>query len=185
MPKVILSALFCVTTMSACAVQAGHAGDSVASAQDALRKMAPASTVTCVDNGHGSPDCKADGHTAQFLGCGDGAMYGGISADGGVDIGNAIDGHGKTIAHLADGQFVCVAAIVQRPDESRFYVVAIPTASVKGCKGNELCKGADHPVQWKTATTGTSCHRAGDDYAGDCAAGWVGQGDLDQYANGL
>lgn len=165
---------------------ADHTPGGVASTQAVLQKMAPSSKVACKDDGHGQAECTADGVAVSVAGCGKGALYGAISAKGGVDLTDAIDGRGTASAHVSDGQFVCVAAIQQASDTQRYYVIAVPTASVPECKGNELCKGADRPVQFKKATTGTSCHAAGNgDYTGDCAAGWVEEGHLDQYANGI
>lgn len=137
----------------------------------------------------GKSSCKIDGFSVDYAGCGKGALFGSIAAqDGadGVDLNDKLDGKGRAVARLKDRQFVCIAATARGNDNQRHYVIAVPTASVPECKGKDLCKKADLPVQWKTATTGQSCQRVGDGkYTGDCAAGWVDQGELDQYADGI
>ena len=138
---------------------------------------------------NGKSSCQMDGFSVQAGDCGDNSSFGAISApqgSDGVDLNDRIDGKGLAVARLKDSQFVCIAAIARRGDVQRHYVIAVPTTSVPACKGKELCRNADHPVTWYTAKTGKSCHRVGEGrYAGDCAAGWVDEGALDQYANGF
>ncbi|URX62683.1 hypothetical protein KR767_00970 [Luteibacter anthropi] len=152
-------------------------------ATEASRAMAP--TLPC----EGKPSCSISGFAVEFAGCGKGALFGAIAAqDGadGVDLNDKLDGKGQTTARLKDRQFVCIAATARGNDSQRHYVIAVPTASVPECKGKDLCKKADLPVERKKATTGQSCQRVGDGkYTGDCAAGWVDQGELDQYADGI
>ncbi|WP_186271702.1 hypothetical protein [Burkholderia gladioli] len=138
----------------------------------------------------GGTSCQIDGFSVQFFGCGDGGLYGAISASGtgGVTLNDRIDGHGQAVGRLKDNQFVCVAAsaTARRGGDPRYYVIAIPTRSVPACNGNALCEKRDLPITWNTATTGKACQLGGDGlYHGDCAAGWIDEGQLDQYANGL
>lgn len=186
MSKTILPVLIALMTMTACAAQADDHHRSVTATQTVLQKMAPTSKITCKDDGYGQAACEADGVEVDLLGCGDGGLYGVTSGKGGVDLNQSIHGKGPVLAHVADRQFVCVAAIEKNSDAPNYYVIAIPTASVPECKGSGLCEGADHPVQLKRATTGKSCKADGNgEYTGDCAAGWVRESELDQYANGI
>lgn len=179
-----LSRLFATLAASLCAGAAQAAPvTSVADAQAKLAAMTPASRIECHADGGNSAQCSADGYTVMYLGdCGEGAAFGSIAGDGGVDLNDRVDGQGKPVAHVMDRQFVCIPAMVRKGEEQRHYVIAVPTASMPECRGNALCKDADLPVQWKRAKRGQACERTkDDDYQGDCAAGWVDVGQIDQY----
>lgn len=179
-----LPRLFAALAASLCAGAALAApAASVATAQARLAGMTPASKIECHATGSNGAQCSADGYTVMYLdNCGEGAAFGSIAADGGVDLNDRVDGKGKTVAHVMDRQFVCIPAMVRKGEEQRHYVIAVPTASVPACRDNDLCKNADLPVDWKQAKRGQACERTKDgDYQGDCAAGWVDVGQIDQY----
>jgi hypothetical protein len=152
-----------------------------------IKAIAPGAAITCFKNEDGETYCKADDHDLQLRGCGDGAFYGRIAADRGVDLSQAIDGHGKVTAHLKKGQFVCSAVTAMGKDDSREFVIAVPTASVPDCKGNELCKNADFPTEWKGPKPSGKCDPNVEPSSGyaNCAAGWIEGSDLDGYSMGL
>lgn len=172
-----------VTGLYATAALAASASDgAVAAAQAPLTRMTPASKIKCRADGYGGAICTADGFSVNFGNCGEGAAFGSIAADGGLDLNDRIDGEGKPVAHVQDRQFVCIPAMARKGETQRHYVIVVPTASVPECRDNDLCKDADLPVQWKSAKSGQACHRGKDgDYAGDCASGWVDVGQIDQY----
>lgn len=132
--------------------------------------------------------CVVEGYSIELTDCKGDALYGAVAAAAGVDLSSAVAPNGKDVtAHLQNGQFVCIAATARKGGIQRHYVIAVPTASVPGCLGNDLCKDGDKRVVLKQTDAGDACHRLGKDgdYAGQCAAGWVNEADLDQYANGL
>lgn len=179
MPRLLaaLAASLCAT-----AALAADSTAAVAAAQTQLTRMTPASKVECRADGYGGATCTADGYSVNLGDCGEGAAFGSIAADGGIDLTDRIDGEGNPVAHVQDRQFVCIPAMARKGDSQRHYVIAVPTASVPECRGNDLCKDADLPVQWKGAKSGQACQRGKDgDYVGDCAAGWVDVGQIDQY----
>ncbi|MFY2565270.1 hypothetical protein [Achromobacter ruhlandii] len=181
--KTSLPCLFATLAASLCVSAALAAPvSSVATAQARLAGMTPASQIECHADGNGA-QCSADGYTVMYLGnCGEGAAFGSIAADGGVDLTDRVDGRGKAVVHVMDRQFVCIPAMVRKGEEQRHYVIAVPTASVPECRGNDLCKDADLPIEWRRAKRGQACERTkDDDYQGDCAAGWVDVGQIDQY----
>lgn len=183
--KISLPHLLAALAASLCAATAlaASAGDNaVTAAQAQLTRMTPASKIECRADGYGGATCTADGFSVNFGNCGEGAAFGSIAADGGLDLNDRIDGEGHPVAHVQDRQFVCIPAMARKGETQRHYVIVVPTASVPECRGNDLCKDADLPVQWKTPQSGKACQRGKDgDYAGDCAAGWVDVGQIDQY----
>jgi hypothetical protein len=154
----------------------------------ATKAVAPTAKIECKKNDMGETSCVADGYSMRIRGCGDGAFYGVISAEGGVDLNQAIDGHGKVTAHLKNGQFVCSS--VSSSDENdhwKEFVVAVDTTTVPDCKGNDLCKNADFPIEWKAPKPTTACDPnvpPSQGYA-NCAAGWIDNSDLNGYSMGL
>lgn len=176
-----LLAALAVTLCATAALAADNAA-AVAAAQAQLTRMTPASKVDCRADGYGGANCTADGYSVNLGNCGEGAAFGSIAVDGGIDLTDRIDGQGAPMAHVQDRQFVCIPAMARKGDSQRHYVIVVPTASVPECRGNTLCKDADLPVQWKAAQSGKACQRGKDgDYSGDCAAGWVDVGQIDQY----
>jgi hypothetical protein len=152
-----------------------------------IKAIAPDAAISCFKNADGETFCKADDHILQLRGCGDGGFYGRIAADSGVDLSKTIDGHGKATAHLKKGQFVCSAVTAVGDDQSQEFVVAVDTSSVPDCKGNELCKNADFPIEWKGPKPVGKCDPnapPSNGYPG-CAAGWIENSDLDGYSMGL
>lgn len=191
MPMIASRTLLLVAALTA----SGYAVSSVAAdatprvekATTATKAIAPQAAVSCRANADGVPLCDASGYDVQLRGCGEGALYGRIWTDGGIDVNQSIDGHGKAVARLKKGQFVCSVATASKGDEQRHFVVPVDTASVRDCKGNELCKNADLPIEWKVPKPEAKCDpnvAPSKGYA-NCAAGWVGDSDLDAYSMGL
>ncbi|MBB1626574.1 hypothetical protein [Achromobacter sp. UMC71] len=180
--KISLPRLLATLAASLCATAALAADGAVAAAQAQLTRMTPASKIECRADGYGGATCTADGYSVNLGDCGDGAAFGSIAADGGLDLNDRIDGEGSPVAHVQDRQFVCIPAMARKGETQRHYVIVVPTASVPECRDNALCKDADLPVQWKAAKSGQACQRGKDDnYIGDCPAGWVDVGQIDQY----
>ncbi|MGN6480819.1 hypothetical protein [Luteibacter sp.] len=159
----------------------------VAGALAGAQAIAPTSHVSCKANADGAAICKTDGYSIDATGCGEGALYGRIMTDGGVDLNQSVDGKGKVVAHLEKGQFVCSAGHAISSETTQHFVVAVETKTVADCKGNDLCKNGDHAVAWKEPRPTGTCNPDVDPAKGyaSCAAGWINYGDLDQYANGL
>lgn len=153
-----------------------------------VQTLTPNALVICGGSGQAAASCTKDGYTIDVSDCKGDALYGVVASTGGVALATSLSPSSKDLtARLKKGQFVCIAATARKAGDQRHYVVAIPTASVPRCKGNDLCKGGDKAVLWERAGVGDACRRFGKngDYAGQCAAGWVNEADLDQYANGL
>lgn len=180
--KISLPYLLATLAASLCVTAASAADGAVAAAQAQLTRMTPASKIECRADGYGGATCTADGYSVNLGDCGDGAAFGSIAADGGLDLNDRIDGEGEPVAHVQDRQFVCIPAMARKGETQRHYVIVVPTASVPECRDNALCKDADLPVQWKTPQSGQTCQRGKDGvYTGGCAAGWVDVGQIDQY----
>ncbi|QNH13500.1 hypothetical protein HEP75_02951 [Xanthomonas sp. SI] len=154
-----------------------------------LQASSPGSAVACTRDTHGNTACTIDG-TAIDAGddCTSNLSFGAVGAENGVTLKDSFKpAAGKAVAHVGVNQLLCLRA-AQRKDGVlvRALVMAIPTRTVKLCKGNAMCKGADAPTEWKRPTTGIACTRKPDGhYAGDCASGWVDGKDIEEYSMGL
>ncbi|WP_459759115.1 hypothetical protein [Pseudomonas fluorescens] len=157
--------------------------------QAMLQASSPASAATCTRDKHGNIACTIDG-TEIDAGddCTSNMMFGAVGADQGVTLEDSFKpSAGNPVAHVGVGQLLCLQA-AQRKDGVlvRALVMAIPTHTVKLCQDNEMCKGADSPIEWKRPTTGIACTLKSDaHYAGDCASGWVEGKDIEEYTMGL
>lgn len=183
--KVLMLTAACAFFAMPC--MAGEMATRVAGALAGAKAIAPASNVSCKANADGAANCKADGYSIEATGCGEGALYGRIMTEGGVDLNQAVDGKGKVVAHLEKGQFVCSAGHAINSDTTQHFVVVVATQSVADCKGNSLCKNGDRAVVWKATKPTGKCDPDADPAKGyaACAAGWINYEDLDQYSNGL
>lgn len=174
--------------LAACAFPALAAPLSVADTEARLAQMTPGSKISCHSDNYGNALCTADDFKIELSDCDEGALFGSIASEGGLDLQRSLHADGQPTARLQDHQFVCVAATARKPgnDTPWHYVIAVPTSSVPECKGKDLCNNADLPITWKKPKTGQACERGpGGVYRGDCAAGWVESGKLDQYGNGI
>ncbi|ALM83093.1 hypothetical protein [Bordetella sp. N] len=164
---------------------APRAAEDPAAIQARLTEMSPGSQVACHADKYGNPDCKVDDFRVDYSGCD--VEYGAVAVKGGVDLQDNINNRGGQTAHLHDRQFVCIAARARDShDKYRYYVIAPPTAVVPDCKGKSICRDGDQPILWLGPYTGKMCDRTkAGEYIGDCASGWVDQGVLDEYSNGI
>lgn len=179
----LLAALFL-----ALAPGAGRAADpALARSQAEIERISKKTSAECRRDAGGPVRCKAAGYEVELLGCGRDAFYAGIANGGGARLDDRIENaEAGTIANLADKQFVCVAAIAKGKPEDRYYVVAVPVASVPQCKGKQICRQyGDRPVRWMEAAPSVPCRREGTGYGPGCAAGWVDKSLLDEFSNGL
>jgi hypothetical protein len=180
----MLAATFLLTTATASAAP----GDARA-LQALLQASSPGSAVTCTGDKHGNTACTIDS-VAVDAGddCTSNMSFGVIGADKGATLGdNFKAAAAKPVAHVGANQLICIQA-TQRKDGVllRALVKAIPTRTVKLCKGNEMCKGADAKVEWSRPASGTACTLKPDGhYTGDCATGWVDGKEIDEYSMGL
>lgn len=167
-----------------------------AAAADAMNALIQASGTHCPD-ATGSRGCTAgnleagDFYDVDLSPQCDAYSFAGVARDQGVDALDRVPTTGsapQVRAHFAPDQFVCVQAIaraVQNP--MYYYVVAVPTASVEQCKGNELCSTyGDRPIQRRVPGQGGACRLAAPGvYVGDCAQGWVSAEALEVFSNGI
>lgn len=159
-------------------------------AQAMLAAASPGSRVACANDTHGNLACRIDGQAVDIDDCASNLSYGSIVADGGrhTALLDRFPAAGAgTVAELSDHQLVCLQATVRKDGQLVAALVkAVPSASVKECKDNALCRTADQPVKWVRPATGHACARdAHGMYAGDCATGWVKGDAVEEYANGL
>ncbi|QWT22467.1 hypothetical protein KPL74_10820 [Bacillus sp. NP157] len=182
MKSIATSLVFSLGLLAMAGVQAEPVPVAVVKKQ--IEAITPGSVVTCTTTSTGAASCKADGWRADVAGCGEGAEYGAVTNKAGVDLHAGLNGKGAVTAHLQKGQFVCVAASAHQGEDNQRFIVAVATSSVADCKGKDLCRNADHPIQWKAAQPKATCNAARGDYAA-CAAGWVSLDDVDSYSNGL
>jgi len=181
----VLSLAVLLTTSTAFAAPPGSAG----AVQAMLQASSPGSAVACASDKRGNIACTIDGAEIDAGDdCTSNMMFGAIGADKGVTLEDSFKrSAGKPVAHIGADQLICLQA-AQRKDGVlvRALVMAIPTQTVKLCKNNELCKGADAPIEWKRPTTGIACTLKPDGhYAGDCPTGWVDGKDIEEYSMGL
>lgn len=112
-------------------------------------------------------------------------MFGTVGTDQSVTLeGSFKSSEGKPVAHFCVGQLICLQA-AQRNDGIlvRALVMEIPTRTVKLCEDNEMCKGADSPIECKRPKTGIACTLMPDGhYAGDCASCWVESKDIEELS---
>jgi len=179
-----LSLVVLLTTSAASAAP----GDARA-LQAMLQASSPGSAVTCTRDTHGNTACTIDG-TAIDAGddCTSNLSFGAVGAEHGVTLEDSFKpAAGKPVAHVGANQLLCLRAAQRKEGVLvRALVMAIPTRTVKLCKDNEMCKGADSPIEWKRPTTGIACTLKPDGrYAGDCATGWVDGQDIEEYSMGL
>lgn len=157
--------------------------------QSLLQASSPASKVTCEKDKYGNVACSIDGASVDVNDdCTSNMAFGGVTdAKGATLEDNFKPGSAEPVAHVGQHQLLCVQA-TQRKEGTlvRALVKAVPTKTVKNCKGNESCKGADTSVEWKRPATGIACALKPDGhYVGDCATGWVDGKDIEEYSMGL
>jgi hypothetical protein len=167
------------------------ANDPTAKSRDRLAylsSIAPGAKIACANDRYGNAACTADGYQIDFGDCSDRLSYGGIATSGGVSLEDQVSSrHAQPVARLQDKQLVCIEATARRGEQERAFVKAVPVESVPGCKGNDLCRiYGDRPVEWMRPPPGKSCRRTdGKAYTGDCAAGWIDMGTLEEFSMGL
>jgi len=180
-------ALSLVVLLTASAASAAP-GDAHA-LQVMLQASSPGSAVTCTSDTHGNPACTIDGMAIDAGDdCTSNLSFGAVAAENGVTLKDSFKpAAGKPVAHVGVNQLLCLRATQRKEGVLvRALVMAIPTRTVKLCKGNAMCKGADAPIEWKRPTTGIACTLKPDGhYAGDCASGWVDGKDIEEYSMGL
>jgi hypothetical protein len=157
--------------------------------QSLLQTSSPGSKVACGKDKYGNVACTID-NTAVDVNddCTSNMAFGGVtSAKGAMLEDNFQATSAKPIAHVGEHQLLCIQATQRREGAlARALVKVVPTKTVKNCKGNEICKGADTPVEWKRPATGAACTLKPDGhYTGDCATGWVDGKDIEEYSMGL
>jgi hypothetical protein len=157
--------------------------------QSLLQASSPGSKVVCANDTYGNSACTIDGAAVDVNNdCTSNMAFGGVTDDKGATLEDNFKGaSAKPIAHVGKHQLVCIQA-TQRKEGTllRALVKVVPTKTVKECKGNDSCKGADTPVEWKRPPSGTVCTlRPDGHYAGDCATGWVDGKDIEEYSMGL
>lgn len=157
--------------------------------QAMLQASSPGSAATCTLDTQGNITCTLDGTEIEAGDdCTSNMVFGAVGADQGVTLEDSFKpSAGKPVAHLGANQLLCLQA-AQRKDGVlvRALVMAIPTRTVKLCKDNEVCKGADSTIEWKRTTSGIVCTLKPDGhYAGDCASGWVDGKGIEEYSMGL
>jgi len=154
-----------------------------------LSRIASKSKTACAKDTYGNTVCTADGYKVDFGDCGDSLSYGGIAVTDGVTLVDQLTAHdAQPIARLENKQFVCIEATASKGGQERYYVKAVPVASVVGCKGNDLCKSySDHQVQWIKPPSGKPCRldAATKSYTGDCPEGWIDGDALEEFSMGL
>jgi len=157
--------------------------------QSLLQTSSPGSKVTCGKDKYGNVVCTIDNAAVDVNDdCTSNMAFGGVTgAKGATLVDNFQAAAAKPVAHVGEHQLLCIQA-TQREEGVlvRALVKAVPTKTVKNCKANEICKGADAPVEWKRPATGSACVLKPDGhYAGDCATGWVDGKDIEEYSMGL
>jgi hypothetical protein len=157
--------------------------------QALLQTSSPGSKVTCGRDKYGNAACTID-NTAVDVNddCTSNMAFGSVNgAKGATLVDNFQATAAKPVAHVGEHQLLCIQATQRKEGVLvRALVKAVPTKTVKNCKANELCKGADAPVEWKRPATGNACVLKPDrHYAGDCATGWVDGKDIEEYSMGL
>jgi hypothetical protein len=157
--------------------------------QSLLQTSSPASKVACGKDKYGNVACTIDGTSVDVNDdCTSNIAFGGVTdAKGATLEDNFKPGSAKPVARVGEHQLLCIQA-TQRKEGTliRALVKAVPTRTVKNCKGNESCKGADTSIEWKRPATGTACTLKPDGhYTGDCATGWVDGKDIEEYSMGL
>ena len=157
--------------------------------QSLLQASSPGSKVVCVRDTHGNPACTIDGAAVDVNDdCTSNMAFGGVTNEKGATLqDNFNSASAKPVAHIGEHQLLCIQA-TQRKEGTllRALVKAVPTKTVKNCKGNDSCKGADTPVEWKRPPSGTACTLKPDaQYTGDCATGWVDGKEIEEYSMGL
>jgi hypothetical protein len=180
-------ALFAVTTIfCATAIQAATPAQAT-SAGARLAKMAPGSTTSCKVGAGGNIQCLVDSVPTEVTECSGDYAWGQVQDKEGVTLESTFDkAKAKPMAHLAEQQFVCVAATSGKTQEAdRFFVIAFPTKAVPACKANDLCQ--ERPQTWVGTKPEGECKWIGKegDYTGACAAGWVDSDDIEVFSMGL
>jgi hypothetical protein len=195
LPKIIGSFVLCALSLTALA--ASKAEDplrNVGLARAYIAARAPTAQLDCHKNAYKYPECTADGYEIGGYGCDGDGFYAGVYADDGVTLADNISlDLTQPIAHLSKGQFVCIQIVGKKEETLRYYIQAVPVATVENCKDNAICTDyGERPVQWFKPVTGKPCTRAGTNftrrgyvYTGDCAAGWVDKETLDEFSMGL
>lgn|GEM_PF-1444282 len=171
------------------AAMAFAAPDDTPAVQAMLQASSPRSTAICTRDTQGNIACTLDGTEIEAGDdCTSNMVFGAVGADQGVMLEDSFQpSTGKPVAHLGANQLLCLQA-AQRKDGVliRALVMAIPTRTVKLCKDNDVCKGADSTIEWMRPRTGIVCTLESDGhYAGDCASGWVNGEDIEEYSMGL
>lgn len=180
----MLAAALAAMTMSA---SAGDRDGRVL--QSMLKASSPSSMVACPNDKYGNPACIIDGLEVDAGDdCTSNMSFAAVGADKGVTLEDDFKSSvAKPVAHVGVNQLLCLEA-AQRKDGQliRALVKVVPTRTVKLCKDNEICKGADAPVEWKRPASGVACTlKADGHYTGDCATGWVDGKDIEEYSMGL
>ncbi len=157
--------------------------------QSLLQTSSPGSKVTCGKDKYGNVACTID-NTAVDVNddCTSNMAFGGVTAARGATLEDNFQAtSAKPVAHVGEHQLLCIQATQRKEGVLvRALVKAVPTKTVKGCKANEICKGADTPVEWKRPATGAACTLKPDGhYSGDCATGWVDGKEIEEYSMGL
>jgi hypothetical protein len=157
--------------------------------QSLLQTSSPGSKVVCGKDKYGNVACTID-NTAVDVNddCTSNMGFGGVTAAKGATLEDNFQAtSAKPVAHVSEHQLLCIQATQRKEGVLvRALVKAVPTKTVKGCKANEICKGADTPVEWKRPATGTACRLKPDGhYSGDCATGWVDGKEIEEYSMGL
>ncbi|HVI55553.1 MAG TPA: hypothetical protein VM621_10945 [Luteibacter sp.] len=157
--------------------------------QSMLKASSSGSNVACAKDTYGNVACTVDGTAVDVNDdCTSNMAFGGVTSTKGTTLADGFNvASAKPVAHVGEHQLLCIQA-TQRKEGTllRALVKAVPTKTVKGCKGNDICKGADTPIQWKRSPIGTACTLKTDGhYTGDCATGWVDGKDIEEYSMGL
>ena len=157
--------------------------------QSLLQTSSPGSKVVCAKDTYGNAACTIDGDAVDVNDdCTSNMAFGGVASAKGVTLEDHYKASlSKPIAHVGPHQLLCIQA-TQRKEGAliRALVKVVPTKTVKACKGNDSCKGADTPIDWKRPPSGTACTLKPDGhYAGDCATGWIDGKDIEEYSMGL
>ena len=166
----------------------GHAQDAaVAKSRADIERISKKTSAECRRDPRAGVLCEASGYKVELRGCERDAFYAGVANEKGARLDDRIDNaEANTVANLADKQFVCVAAIAKGTPEDRYYVIAVPVASVPECKGKAICRQyGDRTIRWMQAEPSVPCRRQGAGYGPGCAAGWVDKSVLDEFSNGL